>query len=109
MGDDATLLYDPLLPSSMKEICKSYGKEKEGPWECYDASIFFGWEAERVVAVTTGGYNLLEMTTRAMTELILILVEPEKEKHKKSYQRFQVAIKAAADEGLVDIQVIKSA
>ena len=48
---DAILLYDFLLPYSMKEISESHGKEMGGPWECYNA----GWEAERVVAVTTGG------------------------------------------------------
>ena len=32
-GNDATLLYDALLPSSMIEICKSNGKEEGGPWD----------------------------------------------------------------------------
>jgi len=88
----------------MKEICESHKKEKGGPWECYDAVNFYGWEAERVVAVTTG-WNTLEMTTRAKRELILILAKPEKEIDKK---KRQVIIKAAADEGLLDLQVIKS-
>merc|ERR1719239_281821 len=34
-GDDATLLYDYRLPSSMIKICESNGKEKGGAWECY--------------------------------------------------------------------------
>ena len=86
----------------MKEVCENHGKEKGGPWECYQAGDFYGWEAERVVAVTTGLDTFLEMATRAKTELILILAEPEREEYKKSYQRFQVVIKAAEDEGLVD-------
>ena len=68
MGDEATLLYDMDLPFSMKEICESHGKEKGGPWECYNAGNFFGWEAERVVAVTTGGVDILEGATRAIRE-----------------------------------------
>ena len=92
----------------MIEICESHGKEKGGPWECYNAENFFGWEAERVVAVTTGVASFLEMTTRAKRELILILVEPEREEDREWYQRIQVAIKAAEDVGLVDLQVRES-
>ena len=98
LGDDATLLYDPFLPSSMKEICESHGKEKGGPWECYHAQNFYGWEAERVVVVTTGLGFILEMATRAKTELILILA---------TEGSFQENIKRAANEGLVDFKVIE--
>ena len=84
MGNEATLLNDMDLPFSMKEICESHGKEKGGPWECYYNDNFYGWEAERVVVVTTG-VDFLEMATRAKTELILILAEPEEEEYKKSY------------------------
>ena len=38
----------------------------------------------------------------------LILAEPEEEEDKEYYQKIQVAIKAAADEGLVDLEVIES-
>ena len=72
LGDDATLLYDDDLSSSMIEICESHGKEKGGPWECYHAGDFYGWEAERVVAVTTGcRFIIVELAMRAKTELIL--------------------------------------
>ena len=57
----------------MKKICESHGKKKGGPWESYNAGNFYGWEAERVVAVTTGRGNIPEQATRAKTELILIL------------------------------------
>ena len=60
-----------------------------------------------MVVVTTGG-NILEMATRARTELFLLLAEPEKEEFKKSCRKFPVVIKAAEDEGLVDVQVIES-
>ena len=106
LGDDATLLYDGDLSYSMIEICESHGKEKGGPWECYHVDNFFGWEAERVVAVTTG-LNFLEMATRAKRELILILAEPERRKLKKSYHEFQMVIKTAEEKGLVDLKVIE--
>ena len=88
----------------MIEICKSHGREMGGPWECYDVDNFYGWEAERVVVVATGG-NTLEMATRAKRELILIIAEPEEEEDKKIYQKIQEMIKAAAYEGLVELEV----
>ena len=84
----------------MGEICKSHGKEKGGPWECYDVLNFYGWEAERVVAVTTGWGAMLEMATRAKTELILI-IDTERNLSLKE------TVKAAAEEGLVDLKVIE--
>ena len=45
-GTNATLLYARGLPTSMTEICKRTGKEKGGPWDCYYAPDFFGWEAQ---------------------------------------------------------------
>ena len=69
LGDNATLLYHWDLTSSMKDICESHGKEKGGPWECYEANNFFGWEAERVVAVTTGWrFIIVELAMRAKTD-----------------------------------------
>ena len=38
----------------------------------------------------------------------LILAEPEEEEDKEYYQKIQVAIKAAADEGLIDLEAIES-
>ena len=43
-------------------------KEAGGPWDCYQAYNFFGWEAERVVAVIRVG-NIMEPITRAKTHL----------------------------------------
>ena len=59
-----------------------------------------------MVVVTTGA-NIQEQMTRAKTRLILILVEPGKEVFKKWYTDLQENIKAAAVEGLVDMQVIE--
>ena len=49
------------------------GKEAGGQWECYNADRYFGWEVERVVAVTSGG-RIMEMITRAKIQLTVILV-----------------------------------
>ena len=75
LGDDATILFEYGLPTaSFEAIVKEQGKMLGGPWDCYEASRYFGWEAERVVAVTDGT-ALLEMATRAKTHLAIILVE----------------------------------
>ena len=104
-GDDATLLYDGFLPSSMREICQRNGKEKGGSWECCDAFEFIGWESNKVVAITTGRLDTLEMATRAKTQLILILAEPAEEYHyfKQFYDDYQRHFHAAADKGLVEL------
>ena len=114
LGDNATLLFDPLLPSSLKEICERHGNEKGGPWECYIATHFYGWEAEKVVAVATGrGAIILEQATRAKTELILIIAESEgafkklRQDYTEYYPRLQKTIKAAADKDLLDVKVVK--
>ena len=63
LGDNVTLLYDDLPESHMK-IVKDQGKTRVCPWECYDAFLFHGWEADRVVVVTNGRF-ILEAITRA--------------------------------------------
>ena len=105
IGDDATLLYN-LLPSSMKEIILSTWKEKGGPWDCSDALNFFGWEADTVVAVTAGGGQILEMITRAKTQLIIILVEPDDDAFKDGYKNYQKHFQDAAAKGLDDLVLI---
>ena len=87
----------------MKEICKN--EKKGGPWDCFYAWHFFGWEAEKVVVVTAGGDHTLELLTRAKTQLILILVESENEDWKmiKYYTDYQKYFQDAADIGLVEM------
>ena len=58
-----------------------------------------------MVAVTVGGYSILEMATRAKTQLILILVEREREVWKKYYAKYQKNFQDAADKGLVELLV----
>ena len=50
-------------------------REAVGSSKCYNACGFYGWEAERVVAVTSGGSRLLEMITRARIHLAVVLVD----------------------------------
>ena len=62
------------------------------------ADRFYGWEADKVVAVT---YGHVELITRARTVLSIILVEGSYgdnyyAKHKEHFQK-------AADLGLVDL------
>ena len=78
-------------------------KEKEGAWECYHATKFYGWEANNVVAIVCAGFFTLEMATRAKTQLIVILAESEYEALKKSYADYQKHFQAAADKGLLEL------
>ena len=91
------------LPDSMTEICESNGKEKGGPWECYNARDFYGWESNNVVAVTRGGVFTLELLTRAKTKFILILVEAKMGDRKNFYAAYLRHFIAAADKGLVKL------
>ena len=103
MGTEATLLYDDYsLPTSTQEICESHNKIKGGPWECHRAWNFFGWEAEKVIAVVGGPGPTIEMITRARTRLILILAEPKRAK--EWYTETQNWFRAAANSGLLDLQ-----
>ena len=95
LGDNVTILYDRTVPISIRNMVKYQGKEKGGPWDCYHAYNFYGWEAERVVAVTKG-YNMMEMITRARTHLAVILVGGNDSETKTYFEQ-------AASENLVEI------
>ena len=73
LGNDATILHDQFIPDSIEKMVKEQGKAAGGPWDCYDALDYFGWEDERVVAVTNG-FNIMELITRARTHLSVIIV-----------------------------------
>ena len=47
---------------------------QEAKWQCYYAEIFYGSEADKVVAVSTGS-SILEMITRARSHLCLVMVD----------------------------------
>ena len=96
LGDNSTILYDTALPGSITKMAKEQGKEAGGPWNCYFAGSFYGWEADRVVAVTSGG-NLMEMITRAKTVLAVIIVDD-----RYHYATTQEYFQQAVDQGLVE-------
>ena len=83
-------------------MMKEQGKKSGGPWDCYQVGDFFGWEAERVVAVTNGA-NVMELITMARNHLSVILVEGgiHCAKTKKRFQQ-------AADLGLIKVVQLKA-
>ena len=77
-------------------MLKEQGKEEGGPWDCYSADHFYGWEAERVVALTNG-FQIMELITRAKTRLFVILVGND-----QMYAETKANFQQAAELGLVD-------
>ena len=71
LGDNVTLLHCVSHPA-INRIVSNQDKEAGGPWDSYYAMNFYGWEAERVVAVTNGS-AVMELITRARTHLSVIL------------------------------------
>ena len=92
LGDDVTILHAGLT-DSMKAKVNKYGKEQGGSWECYRAGDFYGWEAEKVVAVTSG-YSNMELITRAKTKLIFILIRNDgyRNRYSATQEQFQQAV-----------------
>ena len=100
LGNNVTILYDSNLPGSIEKIVKEQGKEEGGLWDCYHANYFYGWEAERVLAVSRGGFNIMELITRARTHLALILdVDVGVDVYAETKNHFQ----QAGSKGLADI------
>ena len=81
-------------------MVREQGNKAGGPWDCYDAEDFFGWEADRVIAVTGGDY-IMELMTRARTRLCVVLVE--RPFHPGIYSHVKEYFQQAADQGLVSM------
>ena len=96
LGDNATILYAVNLPDSIRKMVDEQRKESGGPWHCYNTYNFYGWEDERVVAVTDG-MSIMELITRAKTHLSVILVEGSR------YAKLKESFQQAADLGLVEM------
>ena len=92
---DTTFLFDNDLPSSTAMV----GRKAAGSSMCFNACGFYGWEAERVVAVTSGGSRLLEMITRARIHLAVVLVDCGLD---NLYERTMEQFQHAAAKGLVE-------
>ena len=102
MGDNATILYCD-LPSSIEKMAKEQGKKAGGPWDCYHAFDYFGWEDGRVVAVTGGNY-ILELITRGRTMLNILLVDYHNKHDNDYYATIKEYFKQAAEQGLVEMK-----
>ena len=74
-------------------------REAAGSSKCYNACGFYRGEAERVVAVTSGGSCLLEMITRAKIHLAVVLVDCGLD---NLYERTMEQFQHAAAKGLVE-------
>jgi hypothetical protein len=98
LGNEATLLHSN-LPRAATRVVEEHGKEKGGPWHRSFSSTFYGWEAERIVAVSTGG-NIMELLTRARTHLAVVLVD----NGKPQYMEYKKYFKQAADLGLIQMK-----
>ena len=96
LGANLTILFEHGLPTdSFEAIVEVQGKSSGEPWDCFEASRYFGWEAERIVAVTDET-ALLEMVTRAKTHLAIILVDGN------DYQDTRKWCKEARRRGLIE-------
>ena len=96
LGDNATILYDWNVPGSILKMVLQQGKKEAGLWDCCHAGSYYGWEAERV-AVVTDGFSIMELITRARTNLSLFLVEGT------DYAKTKEYFQQAADLGLVEV------
>ena len=93
LGDNATILHGNFLPAPIDKMVKEEVTDAGGPSHIYN---FYGWEAERIVVVTSGD-NIMELITRARTHLSVILVEG------MLYSNTGEYFQQAADLGLVEL------
>ena len=99
MGNNVTVL-DSLVSS---DLVDDQVKAAEGlwDWDCHNPQDFFGWEAEKVVTISSGHPDIMpEAITRAKTHLAVILMDDERinSYYVKAKKHFQMA----ADRGLVE-------
>ena len=120
LGNDVTILRET-FQSSSKVYIESYdgnldiylgpGKNLINEGNSNTANAFYGWEAERVVAVTMGR-SIMEPITRAKTHLAVILFEnppsvPAIVKEESLYIKTKTILQKAVHQGLVDHIVIE--
>ena len=97
LGDDATILSYWNLPTSIKMMVKKQEQKEGGPWKGNSAGNFYGWEASKIVAVTSGE-SIMELITRAQIRLCVILVEGI------FYEEIREYFHQAADASLIKMQ-----
>ena len=70
-----TILHEhDITTENLKTVKSMVACNQEAEWKCYYAEIFYGSEADKVVAVSTGS-SILEMITRARSHLCVVMVE----------------------------------
>ena len=88
----------------------SQSRRDEGSsrWKCYNADNFYGWEADNIVAVSTGS-SILEMITRARNRLCVVMVDSKLESRGLGYNEvYTRGFQQAVQEGLVQPINLKS-
>ena len=106
LGDEVTILHDnDISLEDLKTVqgmttFQSGGKEGS-QWKCYNADNFYGWEADNIVAVSTGS-SILEMITRARNRLCVVMVDSKLESRGLGYNEvYTRGFQKAVQEGLV--------
>ena len=113
LGDKVTILHDNDISSEdLKTVqgmtTSQTGGEESSHWKYYNADNFYGWEADRIVAVSTG-FSILEMITRARTHLYVVMVASKLESTSLRYNDVcKCGFQKAVQEGLVQPINLKS-
>ena len=113
LGDKVTILHDNDISSenlkTVQGMTTSQAEGEEGSqWKCYTADNFYGWEADKIVAVSTG-FSILEMITRARTHLYVVMVDSKLESTSLRYNEVcKCGFQKAVQEGLVQPINLKS-
>ena len=86
----------------MQGLTTSQSRKEEGSrWKCYNADNYYGWEADNIVAVSTGS-SILEMITRARNRLCVVMVDSKLESRGLGYNEvYTRGFQKAVQEGLV--------
>ena len=108
-----TILHDnDISPEDLKTVqgmtTSQSGGEEGSQWKCYNADNFYGWEADNIVAVSTG-VSILEMITRARNHLCVVMVDSKLKSTSLGYNEFcKLGFQNAFQEGLVQPINLKS-
>ena len=108
-----TILHDNDISSEdLKTVqgMTTSGVVEGSQWKCYNADNFYGWEADNVVAVSTG-FSILEMITRARNRLCVVMVDSQLDNWSTSLcynENCTRGLQEAVQEGLVQPINIKS-
>ena len=96
MGVSATILHGvgPDIEELVKEGAKSAGIH----WNIHNIESFYGWEADRVVAVVNEPTSMMELITRAKLQLAVIILD---DGLGTSYEDMKYSFEAAEERGLV--------